>query len=158
MRNYLRTIFMIFFCWILLLSVAYTGEPAARVGDMTAHGGMITTGCGTVLIGGKPASRVGDMHVCPMVTPGHPPILHAGGPIYTGSPTVIICGSPAARVGDMAICNGPPDTIIQGCPTVLIGGSTVVEKDKVRAPFENKPENSQLAKHLIKQKEGTIQK
>jgi uncharacterized Zn-binding protein involved in type VI secretion len=23
----------------------------------------------------------------------------------------------------MAVCTGPPDVIVQGCPTVLIGGS-----------------------------------
>jgi len=30
---------------------------------------------------GKPAARLGDMHMCPMVTPGLPPIPHVGGPI-----------------------------------------------------------------------------
>ncbi|KPK21442.1 MAG: type VI secretion protein [Dehalococcoidia bacterium SG8_51_3] len=76
----------------------------------------------TVLIGGQPAARVGDMHVCPMVTPGVPPIPHVGGPITMGSATVLIGGQPAARMGDMATCTGPPDTIAAGCPTVLIGG------------------------------------
>ena len=96
--------------------------PAARVGDMTAHGGAVTVGCPTVLIGGVPAARVGDMHTCPMVTPGVPPVPHVGGPITMGSPTVLIGGMPAARVGDMATCVGPPDTIIPpGCPTVMIG-------------------------------------
>jgi uncharacterized Zn-binding protein involved in type VI secretion len=28
---------------------------------------------------------------------------------------------PAARVGDMALCVGPPDVIVMGSPTVLIG-------------------------------------
>jgi uncharacterized Zn-binding protein involved in type VI secretion len=28
------------------------GLPAARMGDMTVHGGVIITGCFTVLIGG----------------------------------------------------------------------------------------------------------
>jgi hypothetical protein len=28
---------------------------------------------------------------------------------------------PAARVGDQATCVGPPDTIVKGSPTVLIG-------------------------------------
>jgi uncharacterized Zn-binding protein involved in type VI secretion len=28
------------------------GKPAARMGDATAHGGMIIIGCPTVLIGG----------------------------------------------------------------------------------------------------------
>jgi uncharacterized Zn-binding protein involved in type VI secretion len=97
--------------------------PAARVGDMTAHGGVVTgPGCPTVLIGGLPAARVGDMHTCPMVTPGTPPVPHVGGPITMGSATVLIGGVPAARVGDMATCTGPPDTIIPpGCPTVMIG-------------------------------------
>ena len=97
-------------------------KPAARMGDMTAHGGSIVVGLPTVLIGGQPAARLGDMHVCPMVTPGVPPIPHVGGPITLGSATVLIGGQPAARMGDMATCVGPPDTIAAGCPTVLIGG------------------------------------
>ena len=67
------------------------------------------------------AARIGDMHVCPMVTPGLPPIPHVGGPITMGCPTVLIGGMPAARVGDMATCVGPPDAIAMGSPTVLIG-------------------------------------
>jgi uncharacterized Zn-binding protein involved in type VI secretion len=72
----------------------------------------------------KPAARISDMHVCPMVTPGLPPIPHVGGPILPpGCPTVLIGGLPAARVSDMAICVGPPDVILPpGSPTVLIGG------------------------------------
>ncbi len=98
------------------------GKPAARMGDMTAHGGTITVGFPTVLIGGQPAARVGDMHVCPMVTPGTPPVPHVGGPIMPpGSPTVLTGGQPAARMGDMATCVGPPDVIAAGAPTVLIG-------------------------------------
>ena len=70
-----------------------------------------------------PAARVGDMHVCPMVTPGVPPIPHVGGPITgPGIPTVLIGGQPAATMGDMAVCVGPPSTIIKGSATVLIGG------------------------------------
>lgn len=94
---------------------------AARIGDMTAHGGSVVVGMPNVLIGGKPAARLGDMHVCPMVTPGIPPIPHVGGPILLGSAGVLIGGMPAARQGDMALCTGPPDTIASGCPTVLIG-------------------------------------
>ena len=33
-------------------TVLVNGKPAARVGDATAHGGTITAGCVTVLIGG----------------------------------------------------------------------------------------------------------
>ncbi len=70
-----------------------------------------------------PAARAGDMHMCPMVTPGTPPVPHVGGPILPpGCPTVLIGGMPAARVGDMATCVGPPDSIAKGSVTVLIGG------------------------------------
>ena len=69
-------------------------RPAARVGDLTVHGGVITVGFPQVLIGGQPAARVGDMHTCPMVTPGTPPVPHVGGPITTGSATVLIGGQP----------------------------------------------------------------
>jgi uncharacterized Zn-binding protein involved in type VI secretion len=72
---------------------------------------------------GQPAARLGDMHVCPMVTPGVPPIPHVGGPIITpGAPNVLIGGMPAATVGCMCTCVGPPDAIIRGSIGVMIGG------------------------------------
>lgn len=97
------------------------GKPAARIGDSTAHGGAIVAGAPTVLIGGQPAARQGDMHACPLVNPGLPPPPHVGGPATLGSPTVFICGQMALRMGDMVQCSGPPDSVIAGCPTVLIG-------------------------------------
>jgi len=70
----------------------------------------------------KPAARIGDMHVCPMVTPGLPPIPHVGGAIMgPGVPTVLIGNMPAAVMGDMCMCVGPPDSIILGSTGVLIG-------------------------------------
>ena len=70
---------------------------------------------------GQPAARITDMHVCPMMTPGVPPIPHVGGPILPpGAVTVLIGSMPAARVGDMAVCIGPPDSIVKGSSTVLI--------------------------------------
>jgi len=98
---------------------------------------------------GMPAARIGDMHVCPMVTPGVPPIPHVGGPIILGAPTVITGAVPQSRATDTCVCVGPPDviakgstsvfvcslpaarigdstlhggSIVAGCPTVLIGG------------------------------------
>jgi uncharacterized Zn-binding protein involved in type VI secretion len=69
----------------------------------------------------QPAARVTDMHVCPMVTPGVPPIPHVGGPILPpGAVTVLVGGMPAARVSDMCVCVGPPDVIAKGSATVLI--------------------------------------
>lgn len=72
---------------------------------------------------GLPAVCIGDMTVCPMVTPGTPPIPHVGGPIVgPGCPTVLIGGRPAAVMGDSATCVGPPSTIVKGSATVMFGG------------------------------------
>ena len=83
---------------------------------------------------GKPAARAGDMHVCPMLTPGVPPIPHVGGPVMPpGCPTVLIGSMPAARVGDMCTCVGPPDVIAMGSFTVLIGGMPAAQMGSMTA-------------------------
>lgn len=74
-----------------------------------------------------PAARITDMHVCPMQTPGVPPVPHVGGPIIgPGAATVLISKLPAAVVGDSCVCTGPPDTVIKGSATVMIGGKPAV--------------------------------
>ena len=96
-------------------------QPAARLGDATAHGGVVTSGNPTVLINGQPTAALGDLHVCPMCSPGP----HVGGPVVMGAPTVLIGGKPAARVGDTCTCAAPaPDVIVSGSPNVLIGGAS----------------------------------
>jgi len=121
------------------------GKPAARIGDMTAHGGQVVMGCLTVLIGGMPAARLGDMHVCPMLTPGVPPTPHVGGPIILGSAGVLIGGMPAARMGDMAMCVGPPDMIVLGCMTVLIGDTIPGAKGvDIQEYLKLKPDKSKV--------------
>lgn len=88
--------------------------PAARVTDITAHGGAVVgPGVPTVLIGGLPAAVFGDLHACP-IQPGHPP----SSPFTASSPTVLIAGKPALRVGDPAGCGATP---VVGAPTVLVG-------------------------------------
>ncbi|MEZ0540563.1 PAAR domain-containing protein [Fibrella arboris] len=78
---------------------------------------------------GQPAARMGDNHLCPMITPGLPPIPHVGGPILPpGAPTVLIGGQPAACMGDMCVCVGPPDSILIGSKTVLIGGKAAARQ------------------------------
>ncbi len=94
------------------------GKPAARLGDMTAHGGALVLGNPTVLAGKMPVSCLGDMHVCPMFTALVP---HVGGPVLLGSFGVFAGGRPVARMGDPVICVGPPDTIALGAFTVLVG-------------------------------------
>lgn len=95
--------------------------PAARIGDLTAHGTPLAPGPGSVnvLIGGKPAWRAtADFHACPMVSGWVP---HVGGVVAMGSFTVLINNLPAARQGDMVIEATAPNSISLGEPTVLIG-------------------------------------
>ncbi|MCH5375915.1 MAG: PAAR domain-containing protein [Planctomycetes bacterium] len=82
----------------------------------------------------KPAARVTDLHVCPMVTPGLPPIPHVGGPILPpGAPTVLIGYMPAAVVGDMCVCVGPPDAIAMGSTKVLINNRPAARQGDLTA-------------------------
>jgi uncharacterized Zn-binding protein involved in type VI secretion len=58
-----------------------------------------------------------------MVTPAVPPIPHVGGPVLPpGAPTVLISMMPAATLGSMCTCVGPPDVVVLGSFTVLLGG------------------------------------
>ena len=90
--------------------------PAAKIGDVTNHGGTIVgPGVATVLIGGMPAAVVGDNHVCAIPPPAHVP---TASPFPVGSGTVMIGGKPALRVGDACLC-GAASAV--GEPTVMIG-------------------------------------
>ena len=78
-----------------------------------------------------PAARVTDNHLCPMVTGVVP---HVGGPVIgPGCPTVMIGNMPAAIMGDNCVCTGPPDSIIKGSATVMIGGKPAVRVDDTTA-------------------------
>lgn len=104
--------------------------PAARLGDKAncpadAHGcpacphptvGPAIAGASKTFINKRPAIRKGD------------PGIHAAccGPnmwnVLMSSATVIIEGSGAARQGDQTKHCGSVGTIIEGSPTVIIGG------------------------------------
>ncbi|MCB0331298.1 MAG: PAAR domain-containing protein [Bdellovibrionales bacterium] len=105
-------------------SKAIAAGPAARLGDPTNHGGMITTGTPTVLISGQPAARLTDFVVCPQISNvSGVPVPHVGGTISSGLPTVLVGGLPAATVGDLVIESGAQSSISSGAPTVVIGTS-----------------------------------
>ncbi len=94
--------------------------PAARVGDLTAHGTpLLGAGSLDVFIGNKPAWRaIADVHSCPLF---NGPAPHVGGNVLAGSFTVFINNQPAARMGDSITEAGGPNSIAAGEPTVLIG-------------------------------------
>ena len=66
------------------------------------------------------ASGGADIHICATPLPLPP---HGPGVVIDGSQTVLINGLPACRMGDTIIeAVGPPNKIVMGLPTVLIGG------------------------------------
>lgn len=80
------------------------------------------------------AARISDFHLCPLQTPGTPPVPHVGGPVVgPGKSTVLIAGMPAAVIGDTCTCVGPPDTIVAGSSTVLIGGKPAARQGDATA-------------------------
>ena len=87
---------------------------------MTAHGTPLGPGPSStnVFVGGLPAWRaLSDLHACPLNTPNP----HVGGTVPSGSTTVLINNLCAARQGDVIVEAGPPNMIVTGCATVIIG-------------------------------------
>tara|TARA_R110002049_G_scaffold10127_3_gene50390 strand:- start:96653 stop:96952 length:300 start_codon:yes stop_codon:yes gene_type:complete len=71
-----------------------------------------------------PCARITDIHICALFTGLVP---HVGGPILPpGVPTVLVGALPAAPMGNMATCVGPPDTLVKGSATVLVGSRPCV--------------------------------
>lgn len=66
------------------------------------------------------AAAMTDIHNCATF----PPLpVHGPGVVIKPSKTVIIKGMPAARQGDEILeAIGPPNFVMAGCPTVIIGG------------------------------------
>ncbi|MFF9014774.1 PAAR domain-containing protein [Streptomyces sp. NPDC014870] len=99
--------------------------PAARVGDPTAHGGVLavpppgpfTARVATVFIGGKPAAVAGSVNACG-------PHAYLAVTNLVADPRavgrrVLIGGLPAACATDMTTCGAK---VLAGAPNVLIGG------------------------------------
>jgi len=91
------------------------GLPAAKTAEETTKATAATSMSSTIMSSAGGA----DIHNCatPLPIPGHGP-----GVVIDGSATVLINGLPACRMGDTIVeAVGPPNKIMKGCPTVLIG-------------------------------------
>lgn len=90
-------------------AAAKAAEEAAKTAAGAAMGSMITGAAGGA-----------DIHVCATPLPLPP---HGPGVVVDGSQTVLINGLAACRLGDTIVeALGPPNKIIMGLPTVIIGG------------------------------------
>lgn len=88
---------------------AYAAEQATKAASLSSMSSAITS-----------AAAGADIHMCTTPTPVPP---HGPGVVITPSQTVMINNLPAARMGDTILeAIGPPNKIVKGEPTVLIGG------------------------------------
>ena len=91
------------------LPAAKAAEEAGKAAEATVMSAAITAAAGGA-----------DIHACVHMATVPPP--HGPGVVVTGSPTVLINGLPACRAGDTILeAFGPPDMIVMGEPTVIIG-------------------------------------
>lgn len=92
------------------------GLPAAKAAEELAKTTAATAMGGTI----SAAAGMADKHICPMPLPVPP---HGVGVVIDGSATVMINNLPACRMGDTILeALGPPDKIVKGEMTVIIGG------------------------------------
>lgn len=91
---------------------AVAAEEAAKTAASAAMSATIT--------GAAASGGMVDIHICATPLPVPP---HGPGVVVDGSQTVMINGLPACRMGDTIVeALGPPNKIMMGCPTVIIGG------------------------------------
>lgn len=92
------------------------GGPAAAVAEQTAKTAALAA-MGAAI---SAAGALSDIHLCTTPSPLPP---HGPGVVIDGSATVMINNMPACRLGDTLLeAIGPPNKIVMGCMTVIIGG------------------------------------
>jgi uncharacterized Zn-binding protein involved in type VI secretion len=92
------------------------GAPAALAAEQATKASAAAS-MGSMISG---ASGGADIHVCATPLPIPP---HGPGVIVDGSQTVLINNLPACRQGDTIVeAVGPPNKVVMGLLTVLIGG------------------------------------
>jgi hypothetical protein len=93
------------------------GAPAAKAAEETAKAAAAAA-MGSMISG--LAGGMSDIHVCTTPLPVPP---HGPGVVIDGSATVLINNMPACRLGDTVLeALGPPNKIMKGEMTVIIGG------------------------------------
>lgn len=99
-----------------LAAAGTPGAPVAKAAEETTKATTAATMSSTI----SSSAAGADIHSCmtPLPIPPHGP-----GVVIDGSATVLINNLPACRLGDTIVeAVGPPNKIVRGCPTVLIGG------------------------------------
>ena len=100
-------------------TVAAAGTPGAPAAKLAEEA---TKAAAAAAMGSMISSMAGmaDIHACLTLLPIPP---HGPGVVINGSMTVMINNLPACRLGDTILeAIGPPNVIVRGMPTVIIGG------------------------------------
>ena len=99
-----------------LAAAGTPGLPAAKAAEETAKATAAST-MGSMITS---VAAGADIHMCATPLPIPP---HGPGVVIDGSTTVMINNLPACRMGDTILeAVGPPNKIVKGEMTVLIGG------------------------------------
>lgn len=99
-----------------LAAAGTPGAPAAKAAEEAAKTAALSAMSSTITGGAGGA----DIHTCLTLMPPQP---HGPGVVIDGSQTVLINNLPACRLGDTILeALGPPNKIVMGLPTVIIGG------------------------------------
>lgn len=99
-----------------LAAAGTPGAPAAYAAEQTAKGAALAALSSTI----SSMAGMSDIHTCTTPSPVPP---HGPGVVVDGSQTVLINNMPACRMGDTIIEPlGPPNKILKGEMTVVIGG------------------------------------
>lgn len=99
-----------------LAAAGTPGGPAAYTAEQTAKATALAALSSTI----SGMAGMSDIHACTTPSPVPP---HGPGVVIDGSQTVLINNMPACRMGDTIIEPlGPPNKIMKGEMTVIIGG------------------------------------
>ncbi|MCI0485340.1 MAG: PAAR domain-containing protein [Blastocatellia bacterium] len=99
-----------------LAAAGTPGAPAAKAAEESAKAAAVAS-MGSAITS---AAAGADIHACTTPLPIPP---HGPGVVIDGSQTVLINNLPACRMGDTVLeAVGPPNKIVRGDFTVMIGG------------------------------------
>jgi uncharacterized Zn-binding protein involved in type VI secretion len=99
-----------------LAAAGTPGAPAAKAAEEATKASMLASMSSAI----TSAAAGADIHMCTTPLPIPP---HGPGVVIDGSATVMIDNLPACRMGDTVLeAIGPPNKIVKGEATVIIGG------------------------------------
>jgi uncharacterized Zn-binding protein involved in type VI secretion len=93
------------------------GGPAARAAAEATKAALLASMSSAISTAAAGGTDIHNCNTFPLMP------MHGPGVVITGSATVMVNNMPACRLGDTILeAIGPPDLIVMGCMTTIIGG------------------------------------